>query len=87
MRNVAGCPAVSDEERIALREEAESLPVHVQMCALRHRAILQKIEAADTRGRRIERIAWAILGVLGSTGVATVTQLLPIIGALAQAAQ
>ncbi len=78
---------VTDRERIALAEEAQSLPIHVQMCAMRHEAIMAEIKDlrgdADKRLGRIEKAAWAILAAIGTLGGATLTQLAPIMSALA----
>lgn len=78
---------MTDRERVALDEEAQSLPIHVRMCAFRHEAIMSEIRElrsdSDKRLGRIERAAWAILVAVGTGGVATLTQLAPIMGALA----
>lgn len=74
---------MTGDERIALAEEEGSLPIHVAMCVIRHKAIIAKIDAADARARRIERVAWSILTLLAGGGLATMGQLLPIIQALA----
>lgn len=78
---------MTDNEPIALDEEAASLPIHVRMCAFRHRQILEKIEELDTktdrRLSRIEKAAWAIVGLLGTGLGAGVTQVLPIMRAMA----
>jgi hypothetical protein len=34
---------MTDRDRIAIAEEATSLPIHVQMCALRHQQLLGEI--------------------------------------------
>lgn len=46
---------MTDRERIALAEEAQSLPIHVQMCAMRHEAIMGEIK--DLRTDTEERLA------------------------------
>jgi hypothetical protein len=46
---------VTERERIALAEEAESLPIHVRMCAMRHAQIMDRI--ADAEQKRDERFA------------------------------
>jgi hypothetical protein len=38
---------------MALTQEAESLPIHVQMCALRHRQLVAKIDAQNKLLKRI----------------------------------
>jgi hypothetical protein len=40
---MAGLAMTSERERIALAEEATSLPIHVQMCAIRHAQLLSEI--------------------------------------------
>ena len=42
-------------------QEHESLPVHVAACAARYRGI-------DQRLKRVERVAWALLGVVAANG-------------------
>ena len=78
---------MTDRERIALDEEAQSLPIHVKMCAMRHDAIMGEIkelrDGAEKRLARIEKAAWAILATIGTGGVATLTQLAPVMAALA----
>lgn len=76
------------DQRLALAEEASSLPLHVQMCAMRHEQTMNKIDQSITQMRlietqtmlrlqRIERAAWAILGTIGTGGVIGITQVLP----------
>jgi hypothetical protein len=89
---------MTDRERIALDEEAQSLPIHVRMCAFRHADVMDEIRetradldqrlaaleaAANKRLARIEKAAYAILGLIGTIGGATLTQLAPIMQALA----
>lgn len=78
---------MTDRERIALAEEAQSLPIHVQMCAMRHEAIMGEIKDlradADKRLGRIEKAAWAILAMIGTVGGAAVSQVAPVMQALA----
>lgn len=42
---------MTDAQKIALAEEAHDLGIHVQMCAMRHEAILQRIDEADAAAR------------------------------------
>lgn len=78
---------MTDRERIALDEEAQSLPIHVRMCAFRHEAIMSEIKElrsdADKRLGRIEKAAWGILAAIGTGGLATLSQLAPLMQALA----
>jgi hypothetical protein len=85
---------MTDRERLALDEEATSLPLHVRMCAFRHDQILARVETLDEAARkmleaqnarlsRIEKAAWGILLTLGGGGGLTLTQLLPAVRALA----
>lgn len=78
---------MTDRERIALDEEAQSLPIHVRMCAFRHTDVMLEIRElrndAEKRLGRIEKTAWAILAAIGTGGLATITQLAPIMQALA----
>jgi hypothetical protein len=78
---------MTERERIALDEEAQSLPIHVKMCAMRHADIMGEIKDlrgdADKRLGRIEKAAWAILAAIGTIGGATLTQLAPVMAALA----
>lgn len=78
---------MTERERIALDEEAQSLPIHVRMCAYRHGDIMAEIKElradADKRLGRIEKAAWAILAAVGTGGVATLSQIAPIMQALA----
>ena len=85
---------MTERERIALEEEATSLPIHVRMCALRHQQIVDKVEALDaaarekmdsqnTRLSRIEKAAWGILITLAGGGGLTLAQVLPIMRAMA----
>ncbi|MBU8540799.1 hypothetical protein [Falsiroseomonas tokyonensis] len=78
---------MTSDERIALAEEAESLPIHVRMCALRHRQILSQMasleSAANVRMSRIEKLLWGILGVI-TTGLAGgASQIIPLLQAVA----
>lgn len=73
----------TEEQRIALAEEAESLPIHVRMCAMRHGQIVGKIDAQDRRLSRIEKAAWAILATLAGGGALTAAQVAPVLQALA----
>jgi hypothetical protein len=41
----------AEEQRIALDEEASSLPIHVRMCAMRHYQIISKVEELDRSAR------------------------------------
>jgi hypothetical protein len=89
---------MTERERVALDEEAENLKLHVKMCAFRHTAILAEIRetrgdldkkigdleaVANKRLGRIEKAAYAIIGLIGTIGGATLTQLAPIVAALA----
>ena len=78
---------MTERERVALEEEAQSLPIHVRMCAFRHNAIMAEIRDlrsdAEKRLARIEKAAWAILAAIGTGGLATLSQLAPIMQALA----
>jgi hypothetical protein len=85
---------MTDRERLALDEEATSLPLHVRMCAFRHDQLITKVEALDeasrkmleaqnTRLSRIEKAAWGILLTLAGGGGLTLTQLLPAVRAMA----
>lgn len=89
---------MTDRERVALEEEASSLPIHVRMCAFRHDAIMAEIREfredtdrrlaelrsdADRRLGRIEKAAWGILATVGAGGLATLNQLAPLMQALA----
>ncbi len=76
---------MTEDQRLALEEEATSLPIHVRLCAYRHQQILSKLAAIEstsaTRLGRIERAAWALVGLMG-TGLGA-SQLMPIMRALA----
>ena len=78
---------MTDAQKIALTEEAHDLGIHVQMCAMRHEAILQRIDEADAAARswraRIEKGIWALLAMVGGGLGAGVTQVLPIMRAMA----
>ena len=78
---------MTERERVALEEEAQSLPIHVRMCAFRHNAIMSEIRDlrgdAEKRLARIEKAAWAILAAIGTGGLATLSQIAPIMQALA----
>lgn len=52
---------MTDRERIALAEEAESLPIHVRMCAMRHQQIMERI--ADAEQKRDEKFAEMTKGI------------------------
>ena len=78
---------MTEPERIALDEEAQSLPIHVKMCAMRHSQILSRIEQADEDAKawraRIEKGVWALLAMVGGGLGAGATQVLPIMRAMA----
>jgi predicted Zn-dependent protease len=74
---------VTDRERMALDEEATSLPLHVKMCAMRHNETLAQLAAQNNRLSRIEKAAWGILLTLAGGGGLTLTQVLPIMRAMA----
>lgn len=78
---------MTDRERMALEEEASSLPIHVQMCAMRHRQILERINEADATAQawraRIEKGVWALIAMVGTGLGAGATQVLPVMRALA----
>jgi hypothetical protein len=82
-----GVHGMTDRDRVALEEEASSLPIHVKMCAYRHDAIMSEIRDlrsdADKRLGRIEKAAWGILAAIGTGGLATLSQLAPLMQALA----
>lgn len=78
---------MTDAQKISLTEEAESLPIHVKMCAMRHESIMARIEEAAAEARiwrtRIDRVLWALLTMVGGgIGLGT-TQVLPVIRAMA----
>lgn len=73
---------MTENEAMALREEAESLPLHVQMCAMRNRQVLARLDRSDAMLGRIQAGVWAaaaaIAGMAGSiyvTGVAVLRHL------------
>jgi hypothetical protein len=71
---------MTDHERTAIAEEATSLPIHVQMCALRHREIRR--EVAEVR-----RLMWIIAPASLTAAGGTVAPYLPqILGVLRAAA-
>ncbi len=78
---------MTERDRIALDEEAKSLPIHVKMCAMRHDAIMTEIRElrgdADKRLARIEKAAWATIAMIGTIGGATLSQIGPVLAALA----
>jgi hypothetical protein len=78
---------MTDRDRIALEEEASSLPIHVQMCAMRHAQILARIEEADAAARawrsKVDKGIWALIGMVGTGLGAGVTQVLPVMRAMA----
>ena len=74
---------MTERDRIALEEEATSLPIHVRMCALRHNQLLDSVAAQNRRLSRIEKAAWGILVTLAGGGGLTLTQILPAVRALA----
>lgn len=78
---------MTEPERIALAEEAHDLAIHVQMCAMRHAQILSRIEQADAAAhawrRRIEKGVWSLVVMVGGAIGARVTEVLPIMRALA----
>ncbi len=78
---------MTDRERIALDEEANSLPIHVQMCAMRHAQILSRIEEADAAAHawrsRIEKGVWSLVIMVGGAIGARITEVVPVVRALA----
>jgi hypothetical protein len=75
---------MTDRERTAISEEAESLPIHVKMCTLRHRETLDEIDETRTDVRklagevtRLRHTLWGVmlLTAIGSGG--TVAPYLP----------
>jgi hypothetical protein len=54
---------MTERERIALAEEAESLPIHVRMCAMRHSQIMDRI--SDAEEKRDERFKAMKAGIDG----------------------
>jgi hypothetical protein len=85
---------MTDRERIALAEEAESLPIHVRMCALRHSQIMDKIDdleakqsarLSDIEGaiNAVKKAAWGLLATVATGGAVTLAQLAPIMRAMA----
>jgi len=64
------------EQEIALAEEADSLPIHVRMCAMRHQqlrgeitAVRKDLESVDAKLSRISAGVWAAaLAVAGMAG-------------------
>lgn len=75
------------ETPIALEQEATDLTIHVQMCAMRHRQILARIEEASEEARawraRIEKGVWALIAMVGTGLGAGATQVLPVMRAMA----
>lgn len=60
---------VTERERIALAEEAESLPIHVRMCAMRHQQIMDRIEDAEQkRDEKFKEMTKGIEGVQKEIG-------------------
>jgi hypothetical protein len=74
---------MSEEERMALAEEAKSLPIHVQMCAFRHKQIMGKIDAQNKMLKRIAAAAYTILTAIVSGGALTFAEVIPVMRALA----
>jgi hypothetical protein len=71
---------MTEHERTAIAEEATSLPIHVQMCGLRHREILR--EVAQLR-RLVGVVAAASLTAAGGSLAPFAPQLLGILRAVA----
>jgi len=82
------------DDRMALAEEANSLPLHVQMCSMRHRQIMATVSALDRMARdrmeaqavrlkRIEAAAYGILTLMAGGGAFTVAQVAPVLRVLA----
>lgn len=78
---------MTDHERLALDEEAQSLPIHVKMCAMRHAQILSRIDEADAAARvwraRIEKGVWSLVVMVAGAIGAGATEVVPIMRALA----
>ena len=78
---------MTEHERIALAEEAHDLGIHVQMCALRHAQILTRLEQSDAEAnawrQRIEKGVWALIAMVGTGLGAGVTQVMPVMRAMA----
>lgn len=71
---------MTDQERIAVAEEATSLPIHVQMCALRHRALI--VEIRNLRALVVVLIPASLVSAGGSLAP-YLPQLLGILRAVA----
>ena len=79
---------MTSAERIALDEETKDLSIHVRMCALRHYAIMQAVEAnraelgeIKTYAKRGMQAVWALLILVAGGGIVS----LPRLAAIAQA--
>jgi hypothetical protein len=69
-----------DRDRIAIAEEATSLPIHVQMCAIRHRELLAEVA-------QMRRLFWVVapasLTAAGGTLAPYAPQILGVLRAVA----
>lgn len=89
---------MTEQDRLALAEEAHDLAIHVQMCAMRHGQILSRIEQSDADARkwrkdadeaakafraRVEKSIWALIGMVGTGLGGAAIQVLPAMRAIA----
>jgi uncharacterized membrane protein YsdA (DUF1294 family) len=78
---------MTEQDRIALDEEAHDLGIHVKMCAIRHAQILSRIDQADADAKawrgRVEKGIWALVVMVGGGLGAGVTQVMPVVRAMA----
>lgn len=66
-----------------LSVEETDLKTHVEMCAMRHRAILEQIGdlrgAADRRLTRMERVLWGVLTLLTTSMGVAAAEVIPLL--------